>query len=424
MSRFLILLPLLFVFIPLGIVAAQGSLTLTPGETLDVNCTSSLDVTQSSTHQAHLVCTTPVPTLTPTPVPPTQTSIIVTATPLPPTATPVPPTSTPLPPGGVTSQEFGTWHPNTQFDTCGEVEHNSYSVVGPDGKKYSTWHPPVHTNGCTFGHEHGADPRTSAADNTLPAFGYAAEQMGMAEPHVGFKVFVIIAGTPGDNGPATADHRVVFHMGTAGVGRYSQQFHSFEYDHIARDGTGRYLHLYGMGDTRPTADNASQCPGVGGIGGKIFSTVGCGEVYEIWGTVDFRITDAESKVLASMDFGPAAFQPITARDPADNSRLVYNQTLRGDGSGGGFSVNPLSPDADWRGCDREIYVGQNIWGNEGGSGTTYFTDPMGTIVAPTAPGAIRQEVSRSAAAVNPNEVFKQPENFCGDGRASGIHSPN
>ncbi|MES4792641.1 MAG: hypothetical protein C4321_06300, partial [Chloroflexota bacterium] len=92
--------------------------------------------------------------------------------------------------------------------------HDRYVTTGPDGKTYPTWHPPVDPQyGCLFGHEHGADPRTSKADNTLPAFGYAAAQLGMTEPHAGFKVFVINAGDEFEGRRSTADYRIVFHHG-------------------------------------------------------------------------------------------------------------------------------------------------------------------------------------------------------------------
>lgn len=57
------------------------------------------------------------------------------------------------------------WTP-TAFDTCSAELHRSYSVVGPDGKLYPTWHPPTVTDPatgqtCTFGHEHGDDPAGS-----------------------------------------------------------------------------------------------------------------------------------------------------------------------------------------------------------------------------------------------------------------------
>ncbi len=57
------------------------------------------------------------------------------------------------------------WTP-TAHDTCSAELHRSFSVVGPDGKLYPTWHPPTVVDPatgqtCTFGHEHGDDPASS-----------------------------------------------------------------------------------------------------------------------------------------------------------------------------------------------------------------------------------------------------------------------
>ncbi len=72
------------------------------------------------------------------------------------------PTSNPV---GMNSRAMGVWVPNPKFDTCTKEIHDSYKVQGPDGKWYPTWHPHEHTfaNGtkCTFGHEHGRDPKLS-----------------------------------------------------------------------------------------------------------------------------------------------------------------------------------------------------------------------------------------------------------------------
>lgn len=113
---------------------------------------------------------------------------------------------------------FGLWTP-TRFDTCPKELHDAFFVIGPDGKRYPTWHPPTTIDPatgrtCTFGHEHGRDPRGSklwalvrehfahaghAAFAGLP-FGYVNEQLdvwnaangvtgGMRhEDHVGHKV--------------------------------------------------------------------------------------------------------------------------------------------------------------------------------------------------------------------------------------------
>ncbi len=123
---------------------------------------------------------------------------------------------------------MGKWTPNSDFDTCTKDFHDTYYVIGPDGKKYPTWHPPTATDPatgkvCSFGHEHGRDPRGSAlwesvrshyafdanTDGTIDTgeldasgvpFGYASEQLraynaanGIAnanrdEDHVGYKI--------------------------------------------------------------------------------------------------------------------------------------------------------------------------------------------------------------------------------------------
>ncbi len=62
---------------------------------------------------------------------------------------------------GENSHAMGRWEPSTH-DTCTKDEHDGYFVYGPDGKKYPTWHSPIHTredgSTCTFGHEHGRNP--------------------------------------------------------------------------------------------------------------------------------------------------------------------------------------------------------------------------------------------------------------------------
>ncbi|PYP91516.1 MAG: hypothetical protein DMD34_15770, partial [Gemmatimonadetes bacterium] len=108
---------------------------------------------------------------------------------------------TPVVPGGGTpvgnAQSNGLWTPGPR-DDCTAAIHNSYSVVGPDGKLYPTWHPPVDpVTGCSFGHDHGRDPRGSAlyaAVGPIP-FGYANEQLDVYDPanprhedHFGHKI--------------------------------------------------------------------------------------------------------------------------------------------------------------------------------------------------------------------------------------------
>lgn len=95
------------------------------------------------------------------------------------------------------SAVFGRWKP-APGDTCPRELHDAYFVIGPDGKRYPTWHPavgldPATERPCRFGHEHGRDPKGShlwpllvqhfaapgrAADAGVP-FGLAEEQLAI-----------------------------------------------------------------------------------------------------------------------------------------------------------------------------------------------------------------------------------------------------
>jgi hypothetical protein len=419
---FLLTLVAMLTAVPLSVVAAASQVvSLAAGETVTIRCATRLTGTVG-TRQADLSCVplatstlTPAPTGTPAPAP--------TGTPAPaPTNTPVaPPTGTPLPAPGTTPRPTNTPPPAgnaTAGQPCPQALHDSIVTIGPDGASYPTWHPAVDPqSGCFFGHEHGGDPRTSRANSALPAFGYVGTAAGVVEPHAGFKVFLWHVGEETDFGPVTADIRAVFHMGTAGVKRYTERFHSLEYDYVARDGTGREAHVAGMADTGTvqgsTCDNPRR-------DGRDFSTVGCDDAYEIWGNVSFQVihpddpyTDVmHTRLTVTGAF--AAFDPILTRDPADNARVLYTQAYRNPGS----SVDPTSASSPYRGCDREAYGGPNFWRNAGRP-TVYFTDAYGFVKPGPGPGLIRQYV----AAVNWSTTepqFKLHRPYC----APGVHAPN
>ncbi|MFI5429246.1 hypothetical protein [Aeromicrobium sp. UC242_57] len=103
---------------------------------------------------------------------------------------------------------LNSWKPSVHEQNatgCTVAEHNSYAVTGVDGKLYPGWHPAVHTRSdgstCTFGHEHGDDPRASTiydwvvselkkqnpAANGLP-FGYGSEQLSIYAEATGSSV--------------------------------------------------------------------------------------------------------------------------------------------------------------------------------------------------------------------------------------------
>jgi len=78
------------------------------------------------------------------------------------------------------SAAMGQWTPVSGVDTCTQAFHDTFFVIGPDGKKYPTWHPPTAVDPatktlCSFGHEHGRDPRGSALWDALRVH-YAFDQ--------------------------------------------------------------------------------------------------------------------------------------------------------------------------------------------------------------------------------------------------------
>ena len=104
----------------------------------------------------------------------------------------------------VLAHSFGMWSPSlTKSWECPKWMHDTYWVK-VDGKVYPTWHPPIDYNPetskfCSYGHDHGDDPRGSEAFaiGGMPAFGYINEKYATLNPsaprhedHVGHKVFV------------------------------------------------------------------------------------------------------------------------------------------------------------------------------------------------------------------------------------------
>jgi hypothetical protein len=321
-----------------------------------------------------------------------------------PSATPGdPPTATPtLGPDDIRGDA-----PADVLGTCPAAVHDRYVVRGPDGFLYRTWHPvevpldPANPGAgtCRFAHEHGQDPSTSLADSSPPAFGYVSAAGGLAiEAHPGFKVFVANAGTRNDEG-RVSNHssRIVAHMGTGGVMRYHMQFHSLEVDMLAGDGSGRYLHVEGMADTK-NAGNICQRANPGNRIGRTVVTVpaaGCSiqSLYEIW---EFKLSLRDR---ATVVVSTAVFDPITVMDPSDLTRVVYTH-----------EAYPQFGSSPKHGCDAEAYHGPYMWYNAGGS-TTFTTDIYGG-----AGSTLTQEVSAHSVvnynATNDGTQFKLHDSQC------------
>ena len=167
---------------------------------------------------------------------------------------------------GSPSHALGLWTPHPLYDTCSAAYHDSFSVVGTDGKRYPTWHPPEGTeNGaaCTFGHEHGRDPRGSALLADIEAlyggvlFGFANERLdeynqaeriadGLRhEDHVGHKIewendFEVFESTTsgGANRRPLAircDFLMKIHQGTHSRDAFTNNLHELLYAAQCRD---------------------------------------------------------------------------------------------------------------------------------------------------------------------------------------------
>jgi hypothetical protein len=287
--------------------------------------------------------------------------------------------------------------------TCSAAIHDRYTVVGPDGATYRTWHPQVVDNGtggtCRFAHEHGDNPATSLANSSLPAFNYVGLLAGMNEPHEGFKVFVSNKGaTNNEGGVAQNSTRTVAHMGTGGPARFGNREHSLQFDLVSSD--GHEVHVMGMADTGGSG-TICDSPREGKTATSLPGT-GCNvtSLYEIW-SMEFNVHDARGNKLTVVA-APAVFDPITLLDTANPSTYRLTADF--------FSGGPF------HGCRRENYAGPVYWYNNRGP-TTYHTDVMGMIMAN---GPLTQFISAhddlgiQMSSTN-QEQMKLVSNSCGSG---------
>ncbi len=373
---------------------------------------------------------TPFPTVTATATLAPTVTLTPTEMPLPTASHTVTPTATPTPHVHPTDVPTATVTPGSlptpvAGQLCPGWVHEQYTVIGPDGHSYPTWHPQVDpAYGCHFGHDHGVDPRTSSANATLPAFGYinavsiAGGHPHPVEPHAGFKVFVWECGESGDQGANRIAGRLVIHMGTSGLARYTLPHHSAHYSAAACDGSWT-LDLQTMVDF---AGIGSIC---GPREGRDFAAVGCVEpnkpetAYEIWtGVMQVNYPGEFTGLwqsLAHVQISPAVFDPVTAVNPNNLTELIYTVNLVYPGQ-----YNPLSYESPFRGCKMEAYHGPLSINNRGYD-SVYVTDIYGNVlpdVAPGTPGTLLQTISpvlvdgtNSNASAN-GQQFKRVFDMC------------
>lgn len=181
-----------------------------------------------------------------------------------PTATPPPPTPTPIP--VIYTDTFPAVDPLILGD-CPDWVHDRYTVVGPDGNTYRTWHPvtvplepsnPVSPT-CSFAHEHGDPPHPQGPH---PYFGYVAYHAGKPElikEHEAYKVFTHLHGqvTGWDtkeniNINPDIDIQFWFQQGSWTRSRLSERYRGVGF--WSMDAGGRETEVYYFADTGQLTD--------------------------------------------------------------------------------------------------------------------------------------------------------------------------
>jgi len=384
-------------------------------------------------------------------------------------------------PTGESSVAMAAWAP-TPTDNCTVAVHNSYSTVGPDGKLYPTWHPPVDpASGCSFGHEHGRDPRGSRLYDRLGPipFGYANELLDAWDPagrrhedHVGHKVEwenrVPFDAGDGLGGffSTTCDVLTKLHQGTHSKDAFTNNVHELVYAIACDDGTEMYLTLMTAigrpGEFKRSCDGATIQAGtatpanspVGGGQRKIpdrecilrHLLVPAGTnsndhsaLHESWETHS-SIKRADGHTLASFDPYFQVFLPSRFFDPAVGNltgrpiAACYEVEPNGDRARGGACQQSTSggtvlglPFDDARsrfnGVRRQVDINSNRINNLEGP-NFWYTDPYGRNASTTAfPGSVRQWIAR----INNERAFNFHGPAIGADRVYGApatHAPN
>lgn len=351
-----------------------------------------------------------------------------------PPADPLPPP----PPAAGYSHAFGKWEPG-EFDTCTKAQHDAYQTVGPDGLVYPTWHPPVDPSGCTFGHEHGRDPRESDLYPIIGdvPFGLANEalvafegRMPRHEDHVGHKIeWVNNARFGGGGRVLDCDALVKIHQGSHSADAFANNVHEVAYHLICDDGTR--IHFTSMVPIGVAGEFNSACaqpPIIMGsanppdspssVGSRRIPTRQCIDakiaggprswvnyghaLTETWAVDPIASSKEHGRIayLAMYSYvsGPARyFDPATGalrrtldicyevEDPKDGRNMGECKSVRNSGI-----TRWDQPGSPFAGTSRVLSWNQPILTNEGGPEVIY-TDPFGKGgQTEPFPGSIRQ----------------------------------
>ena len=371
------------------------------------------------------------------------------------------------------AKAYGIWTPGP-YDTCSKEIHDSYSTIGPDGRLYPTWHPPTDpATGCSFGHEHGRDPRGSdlydlVGDIPFALANEAMESWGEAMPrhedHFGHKVEwendirLNVGEGAGAIIEITCDVMTKLHQGTHSKDAFTNNLHEVVYHIRCNDGTrvhatlmaaiGTAGELESSCDRRPIFVGTPSPPDSRSGGGRrIIPTLDCvqqhvlvpegqnsnfGQIRESW-EVSGRIRTSEGKTLFSFNPYYQVFNPSRYYDPTVEG-LVGRPHLDCQTDVGGLmargerceesagAANHDQPGSAFDGAHRMVDINANNVNNEGGT-EVWYTDPFGGNGQTTPfPGSVLQFVSATS-----NSGFDTHGPAIGRNRpysGSGVHSPN
>jgi len=366
---------------------------------------------------------------------------------------------------------YDKWVPGPN-DTCTREIHNSYSVVGSDGLLYPTWHPPVDAaTGCSFGHEHGRDPRGSALYGEVGdiAFGRA-----LPADHVGYKIdwendvaFGFSGGAAGSLLEVKCDVMVELHQGSHGAGAFRINTHEFAFHAHCSDQThvhvqfttaigtpGEFRSSCNREQTIVAGPPPANSPDGGGVRRipdrsciEQFVLVPEGErsnfgsgVRESWEVSD-RIRTADGKTLVSFNpyfqvlFPARYFDPNQPNNLARTVEACFEVEANGDRAEGGACAESTAegavtslpfddPRSAFNGARRFVDLNSIRLANADGP-EVWYTDAFGknARIEPF-PGSIRQFIARveNDRAVSPSgPAIGRNRDY---GAGLGVHAPN
>lgn len=350
------------------------------------------------------------------------------------------------------ARAFGIWAPGPG-DDCTAEQHNQYSVVGADGKLYPTWHPPVDPQaGCSYGHEHGRDPRGSDLYRRVGdiPFGLANEALDTWDPtgprhedHVGHKIewandVAMRFGSDAANAifEVRCDVLAKLHQGSHSKDAFTNNLHELVYHIDCTDGTEMHVTMLAAigtpGQFERTCDGATvvvgpatpaNSPDGGGrrripdrfcVEQEILRPAGqtsnFGVLHESWETSN-RIAREDGRTIASFNPYFQVLRPSRYHDPAQASivsrpiDLCYEVQPSGERAQGGECADATAdgtilgvtfddPRSPFDGVRRQVDINDNVIRNADGP-TIWYSDPFGRHGRTEPfPGSVRQIIAR------------------------------